>query len=106
MGLISYFSSGAIRFAQQDAEIGGNFDNLILSLDSDSNAWPEPHSALIHLDHLKAEHSIMTREILQLFGDSQRIDTGADHFLIESRGFRDWLNTRENEFVSWFEYFR
>ena len=106
MGLISYFSSGAIRFAQQDAEIGGDFDNLILSLDSDSNAWPEPHSALIHLDHLKVEHSTMTREIMQLFGDSQRVDTGADHFLIESRGFRDWLNTRENEFVSWFDYFR
>ncbi|MDB2322808.1 Z1 domain-containing protein, partial [Candidatus Poseidoniales archaeon] len=78
----------------------------ILSLDSDSNAWPEPHSALIHLDHLKVEHSTMTREIMQLFGDSQRVDTGADHFLIESRGFRDWLNTRENEFVSWFDYFR
>ena len=105
-GLISYFASGAIRFAQQDAEKGGSCDNLVLSLDSDSHAWPEPHSALIHLDHLRAEHWNQAREIMQLFGDNQQLDTGEDHYLVGSQGFISWLNSREGDFRSWFEYFQ
>jgi hypothetical protein len=105
-GLISYFVAGAIRFAQQDAELGGNCGQFTISLDPDSiQPWPETHSALIHNALLRDDHWNQATEVLRIFGDESLVDRRQSTHLVNPHCFVNWLGLRENEIRCWYDYF-